>query len=208
MIAKYIRKSKCIYVQSEGYFQIYKILTSLYIECGSVVFQVAVLYKRGSFMWSGKDEKKFFNGKFCDKPRAIRQIKSTIFEETIYIPKDLQDFLFDYEHSSFLECDEKLAKSLLSSDYKQNDQLNELISSDLLYLTSSLEAIHKRYWLAAGTLLGWQRDCGIIPHTKDADLMMKITDFDSTIAKCFKGKNSIWLLLTMGQVMISSQKFY
>jgi phosphorylcholine metabolism protein LicD len=34
------------------------------------------------------------------------------------------------------------------------------------HISKTLEGLYKRYWLAGGTLLGWYRDCGIIPHTQ------------------------------------------
>ncbi len=206
-MTRYVNSSDCEYVRSEGYFKQYKILTSVYVDCKSVVVQVALLYKRGSFLWSGKDKKSLFKAKFCDMPRAISLINSfsTILEGTVFIPGDLERFLFDYEHSGFLECDEKLAKSLVHADYKQDPTLNKMISNDLAYLTNFFETLHKRYWLAGGTLLGWQRDCGIIPHTKDVDFMMKISEYDSRIIENFRGNEIVWLYSTLGQVKFESQ---
>ena len=70
------------------------------------------------------------------------------------MPKDIKRFLFEYDHSEFLECDKSLANTIKSNFYKQNDKRNENISKDLKLLTKFLESLYIHYWLSGGTLLG------------------------------------------------------
>ena len=45
---------------------------------------------------------------------------------------------------------------------------------------------------------GWYRDCGIIPHTTDADLMLRANDYDEKIIEKFKGDKLTPLFSTLG----------
>jgi hypothetical protein len=80
--------------------------------------------------------------------------------EKLIFPTDLNKFLYDYNHSKFIECNRKYAEE--SRRYKQN-QGEKYQSEDiqklkarhgLNHVKSVLEGLRKNYWLAAGTLLG------------------------------------------------------
>lgn len=150
--------SKCNYVQAEGKFKAHLILSNLYIDCGSIVIQVAILYVRGDFLWIGSDEFKANSKKFGDVPRAISQFTVARIQDKnfnkINVPLNVKKFLFDYSHSTFLECNEELAWQNLKVNYTQNTLLNDLVSKGLNYISNSLESYYKNYWLAGGTLLG------------------------------------------------------
>ena len=75
---------------------------------------------------------------------------------TFNIPLNVRKFLFDYEHSAFIECNEDLAKKTLSTyfNYFQNPSKNEFVSHEMKHITDSLENLYKDYWLSDGTLLG------------------------------------------------------
>ena len=72
---------------------------------------------------------------------------------SMLIPFEIEQFLYDYKHSRFLECNRKLADSV-DEKYKQNATRNLIILRDLKEIKSVLEGYYKNYWLAAGTLLG------------------------------------------------------
>lgn len=114
------------------------------------------------------------------------------------MPLNVKKFLFDYSHSTFLECNEELARQNLNVNYKQNTTLNYQISQGLNYISNTLDSYYKNYWLAGATLLGWQRDCGIIPFTTDADLAIKAIDFEPKLVDNFKGNSKMTLHRTLG----------
>ena len=91
----------------------------------------------------------------------------------------------------------KNLNNLLVDNFKQDLKKNGMISSKLEYVTSELENMHRHYWLAGGTLLGWYRDCGIISHTKDVDLAIWSHEYDENILKLFMGNSimNIWLVI-------------
>ena len=63
-------------------------------------------------------------------------------------------FLFDYEHSTFIECNEKLARKNEHSNYTQNLLKNKKVSKRMNHISNKLEKLFKNYWLADGSLLG------------------------------------------------------
>jgi fukutin len=134
-------------------------------------------------------------------PRAIHVFKTkTVYIDDsiqkILIPNDIDTFLFDYKNSKFVECNRPLAEYNLnfykpinstSQNYSQNKQKNQLVLKYLNYTTTKLEKLSKRYWLAGGTLLGWYRDCGVIPHTTDVDIAIFEDELSSNIRDSFLG---------------------
>ncbi len=70
------------------------------------------------------------------------------------IPANIKTFFFDYEISTFLECNKELALKNQNQNYFHNEKKNEMVSSVMIYITQSLESLYKHYWLAGGTLLG------------------------------------------------------
>jgi len=58
----------------EGEYQKNKVLTSLYIQCDTLVIHIAILYKRGNFLWIGSDNLALNQKKvFGDSPRSINE---------------------------------------------------------------------------------------------------------------------------------------
>ena len=119
------------------------------------------MYERGSFLWIGSDDNNAYNyiknRQFGDISRAVNQFetkKDTIDTIPFYVPTNVEKFLFDYKHSAFVECNEELAKKNQNLKYIQNKRKNKQIQTELKYISDSLEALQKEYWLAAGTLLG------------------------------------------------------
>ena len=97
---------------------------------------------------------------------------------------DTKHFLYQYNNSKFIECNHKLAQST-SKFQKQNPTKNQLYVSRFKYVKDFLESNQKVYWLIAGTLLGWYRECGVIPHTHDADMSLYSNQFDTKIENYF-----------------------
>lgn len=89
-------------------------------------------------------------------------IKTTDY---LLVPSNINKFLFDYNVSKFLECNRTMALNLqnLNDKYRQDLIKNKMLLPVITHIMSTLEGLSKHYWLAGGTLLGWYRDCGIIP---------------------------------------------
>ena len=86
----------------------------------------------------------------------------------------------------------------MGANYTQNSKRNKMISGVITHLSESLESFYKHYWLAGGTLLGWYRDCGIIPHTQDVDVAIWAHEYDDRIKKHFLGNKIVRVWGTLG----------
>ncbi len=78
-------------------------------------------------------------------------------DQSISIPNNLRKFLYNYNHSRFLEClqnTENFNKKLIEKNEKQNITKNAMIKPYLKYLKDYFESLYKNYWLISGTLLG------------------------------------------------------
>ncbi len=183
------------------------ILTNMFIECTLLTIQVSIVYQRGNFLWILNDDytrQNHRNSPFGNVPRAFNRFEITRIEDvdsnTFYIPSDIKKYFFDYEHSEFIECNKKLQFINSNPGYLQNDKMNKMISPSMEYISRSLEGAFKRYWLSGGTLLGWYRDCGIIPHTKDVDFGILAEDYEASVNRIFIGNQQVRLWSSLGLV--------
>ena len=141
-------------------------MSSVYVRCGRFFIQIVILYDRGDFIWINKDSLKFDGKIFGDVARAINRFKIEEIEDqdsnSFNIPADIKKYLFEYDHSAFLECNVDLADRV-KKNHKQNVKKNKEVEQSINFITKKLESYNVHYWLGGGTLLGWYRDCGIIP---------------------------------------------
>jgi hypothetical protein len=76
----------------------------------------------------------------------LREVKSN--SNYLLIPSNIQQFLFDFQNSKFIECSSTLKKT------PQDEVKNRIFLQALKYVTAKLENMRKTYWLSSGTLLG------------------------------------------------------
>jgi hypothetical protein len=94
----------------------------------------------------------------------------------------------------------KLNLKRMGPSYAQNIKRNKMISKVTEHISDTLDSFYKHYWLAGGTLLGWYRDCGIIPHTQDVDLAILANEYEPKIKKHFLGNKIVRVWGTLGLV--------
>lgn len=70
----------------------------------------------------------------------------------------------------------------------------------LKHIREILESNKKDYWLTAGTLLGWYRDCGIIPHTTDGDIGLLAEQYDFNLEMIFRKSKTIPMIKKLGYI--------
>ena len=121
------------------------------------------------------------------------------FYNEIKIPANLHKFIYDYGHSQFVECNFELAKNV-SSKIKQDLVKNNRIMPCIVDFAQLLESMGMHYWLTSGTLLGWYRECGIIPFTTDIDFSMSIDKYDERLKDKIRfGHPKLYLWLQLGR---------
>ena len=190
-------------MNSQRYENKEEIVTNLYIKFTNLALQISILYDRGDFYWIGKDNSNFNGKMYGDTPRSLNKFeKSVIIDKglniEIIVPKDIKKFLFDYDHSKFIECNREMARDLISESYHQNQRINKEVEPNMIYITKKLESLNIHYWLSGGTLLGWYRDCGVIPHTTDIDFNLWANEYTPDIPKFFRGNDKVWLTMALG----------
>jgi len=183
------------------------ILTSLFIQCHFLTIQVSVVYERGNFLWTLSDEytrHRHRDSLYGRVPRALGRFGITRIVDTdlnkFNVPSNIKKYLFDYEHSEFIECNKQLQAVNSNSNYVQNNAMNRRVWPAMDYIARSLEGLSRHYWLGGGTLLGWYRDCGIIPHTKDVDFGMLAEEYGPEVREMFLGNGQARLWGALGFV--------
>ena len=112
----------------------------------------------------------------------------------LFIPLDIDQFLFNYKNSKFLECNYELAKLENSFDKVENN----FLSSRYIYVKNFFEKNNISLWLMAGSLLGWYRNCGVIRHTTDADMSLYSHEYSKKIESFFLNSKIFPLTLKFG----------
>ncbi|KAI3385060.1 hypothetical protein SNEBB_005708 [Seison nebaliae] len=108
----------------------------------------------------------------------IEKLNTTKKNLQIFYPLTLKNFIGNYPQSKLLLCRNGLHHGERADyDYK-------VLS--LYFIQRQLARINKKSWIDSGTLLGWYRDCNIIPHTKDNDIGLLLSEFDENVENVFK----------------------
>lgn len=126
------------------------VLINVFLNCSTIDVHISVFYPRGDFLYAGGIGEIYssgFNGYFGDVARAINNFDANLIvdvkKEILFIPNDLERFLYDFQYSKFLECRNETLKRV------ESDSEAKMISS-LKYLTNTLEKLGKQYWLTSG----------------------------------------------------------
>ncbi|CAH1781203.1 unnamed protein product, partial [Owenia fusiformis] len=107
----------------------------------------------------------------------------------LYVPASSSKYLSSLEHSKFIPCNQTRAdqfnaanKLSKAGQVEANATANK--ARHILQATKGLfDKVGMKFWLTAGTLLGWYRQCGLIAHTTDVDVGTWITEFIPDLEK-------------------------
>ncbi|CAI5445289.1 unnamed protein product [Caenorhabditis angaria] len=108
----------------------------------------------------------------------------------IYYPKNIPQFLGFLKRSKYIDC-----LNLYIPRKGQKVFLNAARSAQsLAQLRDKLLDFDMFSFLNGGTLLGWYRECSIIPHTYDMDVSVFIEDINPKILDYFQSAESEFTL--------------
>ncbi|XP_078657499.1 ribitol-5-phosphate transferase FKTN-like [Branchiostoma floridae x Branchiostoma belcheri] len=168
------------------------------------VIHIVVLYERpGKFLWHaavepentqkwtsliGDRELQF--GEHEGAYDKMEIVPTKLDGVKLNIPKDPAAFLQQIPHARFLECDYEQARKFQTA-YGSDQTVEgvEFVGKAKRLLSQGkavLDRIGVRFWMSSGTCLGWFRQCGIIPHSKDVDFGIWIKDYRDTLIPAFQ----------------------
>lgn len=104
--------------------------------------------------------------------------------------------------SRFLECNRTIAESVrtkFAEQYNAAPVISDNFLNGLAYFRDLLLTLNVTAFLSGGTLLGWYRDCGIIPHTTDMDFAAFASDYNEKIEPALNKDKIVKLYWRLGK---------
>lgn len=156
---------------------------------------VVVLHKRNGYWWYGPDPSTEFHMlDFTQHEGALRMFeydfKVTLDGIQVFMPHYPQKFLEEYKNSYFIPCNHTRA-AMFYRKYKKDDSKNatefrNLAIDAIKLMKNRLDDFEVPFWLSSGTLLGWYRQCDVIPYSLDVDLGVFIKDKPADLWRTLK----------------------
>ncbi|KAJ8898420.1 hypothetical protein PR048_003780 [Dryococelus australis] len=168
----------------------------------NAAIQLVVFYEReGNYWWHGSINSdpdapvklrelglSIYSLDFMRNEGAYEKFEITLshdFQVPMNVPKDSVQFLREKSNSRFIECSVArmnefyriYGKNVTQETMKFSHRAWKLLSR----AKTVLDKLNVRFWLSSGTCLGYYRQCGIIPYSKDVDIGIFITDFSENI---------------------------
>ncbi|XP_067930100.1 ribitol-5-phosphate transferase FKTN-like [Watersipora subatra] len=147
------------------------------------LIHLAVLHQMKTWWWYDSTKQTPFVSDFMKSEGVLDEFncgRVTIDEIDVLIPDSLQHFLKVYDKSKFLRCNTTRAEVFHEWYGKDTTEKAEQFRSDainaLKIIKTRLDSIGTPFWLSSGTLLGWFRQCDIIPYSLDVDIGIFIKD--------------------------------
>lgn len=143
-----------------------------------------------------------------DKSYHLAGVMTKIDALEFVVPFRIAKFLKEHEKSYFVECDHDNAGKFyirypLANSNRENELRFQTNARKLLRAAREvLSKLEIPFWLSSGTLLGWYRECDIIPHSGDVDIGIWIRDFNPDIIDQME-RNGFLLKNIFGKVLDS-----
>uniref|UniRef100_A0A914WIG7 LicD/FKTN/FKRP nucleotidyltransferase domain-containing protein n=1 Tax=Plectus sambesii TaxID=2011161 RepID=A0A914WIG7_9BILA len=83
--------------------------------------------------------------------------------------------------------------------YSVRPTIRDSYASNLADYTELLVKMRITPMLSGGTLLGWYRECGFIPHTKDVDTAVLIEEYTDKLVETLRYNRRFWLTRITGK---------
>ncbi|GFT30497.1 fukutin [Nephila pilipes] len=177
------------------------------------IIHLVVFYERGNFLWHSSlkippnVKRAFGELNFAESASAYENFayESLGFKEEslsfINIPSSPQYFLFEMENSKFLECNSTVVSSFLKLNRTgipnkhsslSVERFNKRTAVGLQELKAVFNPLLMHFWIWSGTMLGWYRQCGVIPYTSDVDFgswASEVDDLDEVLHRLEKSEH-------------------
>ncbi|TKR96365.1 hypothetical protein L596_010396 [Steinernema carpocapsae] len=142
--------------------------------------------------------KDFFVFEHKDERRAVRRFLTQVTDFKGYkvrIPENPKKFIWEWNRGRLLAC--------LNITMKRPSQEREIPLSfvdEMADLRNLFIAHNVTPLLAGGTLLGWYRECSLIPHTTDVDFAILEEEHSNVLNAYLKKSQKFWFLWELGKL--------
>nr|XP_039272994.1 fukutin-like [Styela clava] len=214
--------------------EVIKIPTYLWLARNDHVIHITILHERhGNYYWAGPvTDSDWFNMVNELKPQLTidwRTLNGAVFpryaqayemshhltgvatkidKHEFIVPYNIKSFLKEYKEARFIECDHERAKKYRDEYPVIATQEEYVYQSDakklLIRAKKVLNKLGIPFWLSSGTLLGWYRECGIIPHGIDVDIGIWIHDYHNEIIPAME-REGLMLKHVFGRIQDSHE---
>jgi len=191
-----------------------KLIYHIFAEANHTLLHLAVLYPWNGLWWSNHCKPSLKGLKrsnvrvkniFCNEEHLLNKVESTnAFIEGVHVnvPQYVRTYLEDLRNSTFKACNYEQARTFYSTygfdSSSSSDKFRSKARKLLAKVTRLLGSLKVRFWLSSGTCLGWFRQCDFIPHSKDVDIGIWISDYNKEIIPTFQ-KHGIFLKHLFGK---------
>ncbi|XP_029922022.1 ribitol-5-phosphate transferase FKTN isoform X2 [Myripristis murdjan] len=168
------------------------------------IIHVVFLYERsGPYLWHGalrlrpNTDRGFAPFKQLDYGRHAgaydRQdlVLTVVDGLDLRVPRNISHFLSERRHARFLECRYRDARNFLQmypdDSSPEATEFRAKAKAVLRLAARTLDRLSVPFWLSSGTCLGWFRQCGIIPYSRDVDIGIFAKDYRHDIITAFQG---------------------
>ncbi|KRY01625.1 Uncharacterized protein T4E_10150 [Trichinella pseudospiralis] len=118
---------------------------------------------------------------------------------SLYIPGS--EVMKQWSDAEFLECNRSSAKRIQQMYLGKYEQvLKNTVINGMALFRDVLQGIGIRSMLFGGTLLGWYRDCGIIPYTTDMDMASFASEYSTKLLGTLASNKDLKLYWQLGKV--------
>ncbi|KAL8621824.1 hypothetical protein ACOMHN_016310 [Nucella lapillus] len=119
------------------------------------------------------------------------------------LPANISSFLRSLQDGALVECNHAMARYLVRH-YDRKILLDKKIFRQsvqqmLAVAAKILDKLGITFWLSSGTLLGWYRQCDVIPYTRDADIEIRIEDYTPTMIQALE-EAGLRLMRRLGKI--------
>uniref|UniRef100_A0A915EBA9 Fukutin n=1 Tax=Ditylenchus dipsaci TaxID=166011 RepID=A0A915EBA9_9BILA len=147
---------------------------------------------------AGKTKKAFFRfeTKLISPEQLFGKNRSIPNKFNLRVPVHIQDFFEADKNSKFLDCHPTLNRSM---PWYTKRTIPIMFSARIAEFLEILSLFSVSGFLFNGSLLGWRRECSIIPHTQDVDIAMFANQHSSALLNFFKQSDKFKLIHMLGK---------
>ncbi|KAG8192762.1 hypothetical protein JTE90_009782 [Oedothorax gibbosus] len=200
-------------------------ISHLFFSKNLFTIHVVVFYSRGTYLWHSTLKNLLYENipsleglYFVEHDSAYDSLTAVFPNVTdkalknVSIPSNPQYFLFEMASSRFLECNSSIASAFSKhngADVQKKSRSPVELSRfkkrtvvALRQLKAKLNPLLIHFWIWSGTMLGWYRECGVIPYTSDVDFAAWAEEVDNLdqVVKLFSDDKHLKLKQRMGIV--------